>query len=293
MIVKRLKKITTNQTFQNFFKSKKIKLSVIVFSLILFASIFADYIAPEGYNYQELSNRLEPPSLKYPLGTDYLGRSIFSRAIHGSRVIFYIAFVCIMISTVIGVSLGLISGFFGGVVDNIIMRITDMMLAFPTILLGIAILAIIGAGLENAMVAVGISAIAPYIRLVRGQVLAEREQLYVESSIALGAGPIHIILRHILGNILSPVLVQSAFTIANSIVMVASFGFIGIGANPPTPDWGAMLYEMRPYMRIAPFNAMVPGLFIFAITFAFNAFGDALRHNLDPRRRRGLEEYRL
>ncbi|GAG77514.1 unnamed protein product, partial [marine sediment metagenome] len=230
IMAKRLKKFFNSQAFQNFIKSKNIKISFIIFFIMIFASIFADYIAPEGYNYQELSKRLEPPSLKYPLGTDYLGRSIFSRAIHGSRVIFYISIVCIMISTTIGVSLGLISGFYGGIVDDIIMRLTDMMLAFPTILLGIAILAIIGAGLENAMIAVGISAIAPYIRLVRGQVLAEREKLYVESSIALGGSSIHIITPPILGNILSPVLVQSAFTIANSIVMVASFGFIGIGA---------------------------------------------------------------
>ena len=212
---------------------------------------------------------------------------------NGSRSVIYIAVVCLTISTSIGVVFGLISGYLGGTIDNIIMRIADIMLAFPTILLGIAILAIFGAGLENAIIAVAVSGIAPYIRLVRGQVLSEREQLYVESSKALGASSIYILFRHILRNILSPIVVQSAFTVANSIIMVASFGFIGIGANPPTPDWGAILYEMRPYLRVAPVNAIIPGIFIFCVVFAFNALGEALRYNLDPRRRKGLVQFKL
>jgi ABC-type dipeptide/oligopeptide/nickel transport system permease subunit len=260
---------------------------------MVFTAAFANYIAPEGYNNQQLRESFKPPSWEYPLGTDYLGRSIFSRIVYGSRIVLYISVVCLTISTTIGVLLGLISGYLGGTIDNVIMRIADIMLAFPTILLGIAILAIFGAGLENAMIAVAVSGIAPYIRLVRGQVLSEREQLYVESSRALGAGPFHILFHHILRNILSPIVVQSAFTVANSVIMVASFGFIGIGANPPTPDWGAILYEMRPYLRVAPVNAIIPGIFIFCVVFAFNALGEALRHNLDPRRRKGLVQFKL
>jgi peptide/nickel transport system permease protein len=288
-----LLKIFSSPTFRLFIKKRSIKISLFILILMAFSAIFADYIAPEGYNSQQLPNRFQPPSLKHPLGTDYLGRSILSRAIYGSRIIFYIAIVCLGISTSIGVLLGLASGFIGGLVDNFLMRATDIMLAFPTILLGIAILAVIGPGLENAIIAVAISAIAPYIRLVRGQVLAEREQLYVESSKALGASTWHIIFRHILGNILSPIVVQSAFTVANSIVMVASFGFIGIGANPPIPDWGAMLYEMRPYLRYAPINSIIPGIFIFAVVFSFNALGEELRRSLDPRRRKGIVEIKL
>lgn len=230
-----------------------------------------------------LINSLEPPSMKDPLGTDELGRSILGRIIYGSRVSLVIAVGVVFVGLICGIPLGLVSGYYGGKVDFIIQRATDAMLAFPGFLLALALVAVLGVGSKNAVISIGISMIPLYIRLVRGCVLSIREEVYVEAARAVGTRDVKILLRHILPNVMVPITVQTSLSMGTAILFAAGLGFLGIGVQPPTPEWGAMLGSARSYLFHAPHVATFPGIAIFLAVLSFNLLGDGLRDALDPR----------
>jgi len=246
-------------------------------------AIFAPILYPGNPSTPNLMRSLERPSWEHPLGTDELGRSILGRIIYGSRVSLMISLGVVSVGLLIGVPLGLISGYYGGKVDFILQRITDMLLAFPGFLLALALVAILGVGINNTVISIGISMVPIYIRLVRGCVLSVREQVYVEAAIAVGTPDLRIIRRHILPNVMVPIIVQTSLGMGTAILFAAGLGFLGIGVQPPTPEWGAMLGSGRGYIFNSPHVATFPGLAIFLAVLGFNLLGDGLRDALDPR----------
>lgn len=229
---------------------------------------------------------LEPPNREHPLGTDPLGRDIFSRLIHGARISLRVGLVSVGIAALSGTTLGLIAGYYGRWLDLTIMRLIDLLLAFPNVLLALAIIAILGPGIFNLMIAVGISATPGYARLVRGSVLSIKENIYVEAAVAVGVPDRLIIWRHILPNVLAPVIIFSTLGMAGAILTGAALSFLGLGVQPPTPEWGTMLSEGRNYLRIAWWIATFPGLAIMVTVLSINMLGDGLRDALDPRLKR-------
>ncbi len=265
-------------------KKSKLAISGLVIILILIISaIFADYIAPYDYDEPNLEEALQPPSSKHIFGTDEFGRDIFSRIVYGSRISLKVGFIVVTISVLIGGFLGAIAGYCNDIVDNIIMRSMDLLLAIPQILLAIAILAALGAGLKNVMIAVGISSIPGFARIVRASVLTIKEEEFIEAAKAAGSSDARILFVHIIPNCLAPVIVQATLGVANAILTAAALSFIGIGIQPPTPEWGAMLSGGRGYIRDYPYMTMFPGLAIAITIFGLNVLGDGLRDALDPK----------
>ena len=255
---------------------------VLLLGFLLLA-IAAPVAAPQDPYAQNLYERLQPPSLAYPFGTDDFGRDVLSRVIHGARISLRVGVVAVLIALILGVPIGLVSGYWGGALDQTLMRAMDLMLAFPSILLAIAIVAILGPGLENAMLAVGIVAVPQYARLVRASALSVRGQDYVQAVRALGAGDFHILFFSVLPNCLTPLIVQSTLGLATAILDAAGLSFLGLGAQPPAPEWGAMLTGGRELVLRAPWVLTFPGVAIFLTVLAFNLLGDGLRDALDPR----------
>jgi len=249
----------------------------------LVTALLAPLLAPYDPLAQDLYNRLLPPSIDHPFGTDDFGRDILSRVIYGSRVSLRIGVVAVVIALVLGAGIGLVAGYAGGVLDQVLMRFMDLLLAFPSILLAIGIVAILGPGLENAMLAVGLVAVPQYARLVRASALSVREMDYVQASRALGAGHTRILLVAILPNCLAPLIVQATLGLATAILGAAGLSFLGLGAQPPIPEWGAMLSNGRELIVRAPWVLFFPGIAIFLTVLAFNLFGDGLRDALDPK----------
>ena len=263
-----------------------------VILLMILIAIFADVLAPgtaldPGYDIQDLSRTRQLPSSEHIFGTDHLGRDLFARIVHGSRITLTVGLIVVSISLTVGVTLGSIASFYGGVVDIVIMRVVDIILAIPSILLAIAIAAALGGGLPSIMVAVGVSAIPSYARIVRGQVLSVKGQEFVEAARSLGASNLRIILRHVLPNCMAPVIVSATMGIATAILSAAALSFLGLGLQPPTPEWGAMLSDGRRFMlNLNSWHmTLFPGLFIAAIVFSLNLVGDGLRDALDPKLR--------
>jgi peptide/nickel transport system permease protein len=217
------------------------------------------------------------------MGTDDLGRDMLSLIIYGSRISIRIGFFSVGLAIIIGVILGALSGYFGGAVDNIIMRLMDIMLAFPSILLALVIVAVIGPGLLNAMIAVGIVSIPTYARITRASVISERTREYVQASRALGANSFRILAQHILPNALSPIIVAASLGIATAILDAAGLGFLGLGAQPPTPEWGLLLSRNKSHIFTSPWMVVFPGISIMFLVLGFNLIGDGLRDALDPR----------
>jgi ABC-type dipeptide/oligopeptide/nickel transport system permease subunit len=281
----------SNRTGDNQFRRKWVKLKRnkaalfggVLILLFVMAALLAPTLFKGNPSAPNLMKSLEPPSLKNPLGTDELGRSILGRIIYGSRVSLLIAVGVVSVGVVIGIPLGLVSGYYGGKVDFIIQRITDTLLAFPGFLLALGLVAILGIGLKNTMISIGISMVPIYIRLVRGCVLSVREEVYVEAARAVGTRDVVILLRHILPNVMVPVIVQTSLSMGTAILFAAGLGFLGIGVQPPTPEWGAMLGSARSYLFTAPHVATFPGIAIFLAVLSFNLLGDGLRDALDPR----------
>lgn len=256
-----------------------------VILLIIGLAIFAPWIAPHNPIKTNFENLLKPPASTHIFGTDDLGRDILSRIIYGTRTSLLAGVISVGIAVAIGLPLGLLAGFYGGRLDDVLMRLTDAMLSFPFLVLALAMAAVLGAGLDRAMIAIGIVFTPGFIRLSRAQVLSEREQNYVEAARASGAGDGRIIWRHILPNIVSPVLVQASLSTAAAITAEAALSFLGLGTQPPTPSWGSMLNIAQAYLGSAPWMALWPGLAIFITVLSINLTGDGLREALDPRLR--------
>ena len=253
--------------------------------LLVFLAIFAPWIAPyapDDYTQQVL----QAPSAAHPFGVDHLGRDQLSRVIHGARISLWVGFLAVGLSLTSGVAIGVVSGYFGGWVDNVIMRAMDIMMSLPYVLLAILIAAALGPSLENGILAIGIVRVPRFARLARGSTLAVRELQYVEASRAVGASDLRIILLDILPNISGPIVVYATLSLGDSILAAAVLSFLGLGAQPPIPEWGAMLNEAQQYIINAPFMSIFPGLAIFLSVLAFNLFGDGLRDILDPKSRR-------
>lgn len=255
----------------------------VLLFLFFVMAVFAPLLAPYDPLSQDLYNRLKPPSLDHPFGTDDFGRDILSRVIYGSRISLRIGLVAVVIALAFGASIGLIAGYWGGAIDQLLMRLMDLLLAFPSILLAIGIVAILGPGLENAMLAVGLVAVPQYARLVRASALSVREMDYVQASRALGAKHSRILLVAVLPNCLAPLIVQTTLGLATAILDAAGLSFLGLGAQPPIPEWGAMLSNGRELIVRAPWVLTFPGMAIFLTVLAFNLFGDGLRDALDPK----------
>ncbi|QDO90443.1 ABC transporter permease [Ornithinimicrobium ciconiae] len=259
-----------------------VALAVLVTFVIV--GVLAPWISPYDPNAQNLANRLQPPlSEGHLLGTDGLGRDVLSRLIHGSRISLIVGFSAVLLSAVFGVIVGLVSGYVGGWVDSLLMRIVDAWLAFPFLLLAIAIVAVLGRGIDNIVIALVITGWVLYARLVRGETLSLREREFVLSARGLGASPMAIMMKHILPNCLAPIMVVATLEVGVVIVTEASLSFLGLGASASEPSWGGMLADGRAYLTRAWWLATLPGLAIFVIVLAVNVLGDALRDALDPR----------
>jgi ABC-type dipeptide/oligopeptide/nickel transport system permease subunit len=232
---------------------------------------------------QQLSQALRPISVQYPLGTDHLGRDMLARLLYGGRLSLLIGGLAVGIGLMVGVPLGALSGFQGGVTDLLIQRLADVLLSFPGFLLALSLVSMLGVGLQNVIIAVGISAIPAFIRLVRGSVLSIREHVFVEAARALGQRPGIILVRHVLPNAMAPIIVQATLNLGSAILVAAGLGFLGLGVQPPTAEWGTMLGEGRQYIFRAPLLTLFPGLAIFLAVLGFNLLGDGLRDALDPR----------
>jgi peptide/nickel transport system permease protein len=261
---------------------------LIVLTFIL-VGIFGPYFAPHDPNKQELVTMMKPPAglgAKHVLGTDNLGRDIFSRVVHGSRVSLLVAFAVVFVSGLIGITLGAVSGYFGGKVDFLIQKLVEVIWAFPPLLLGITIMAFLGQGLFNLILALVAQRWIPYCRVVRGQALSLRSRDFVTAAQSLGSSHCQIILRHIIPNLIQTSLVIGTFAMASSIIAEASLSFLGVGVPPHIPTWGTMLADARIYISTAWWLPLFPGLCIFITVLGINLLGDALRDILDPRLKR-------
>jgi len=261
---------------------------VLVLSLVLVA-ILAPFIAPHDPVEQHLDLRLLSPSWQYPLGIDDLGRCTLSRLIYGTRVSLQIGVVVVGITATLGTLLGLIAGYKGGFVDEVIMRIVDVLLAFPALILALVIAGLLGPGLFNVMLALSVVGWTRYARVVRGCVLSAKERGFVEAARAIGSSNIYIMFRHVLPEALSPVIVMATLGMGWTILSAAALSFLGLGAQPPMPEWGSMLNDGRAFMRAAPQLTTFPGLAIMVTVLAFNFIGDGLRDALDPRQKKRVE----
>ena len=256
---------------------------------VLVALVLVGTLAPLLTPYDPIQNRLSeallPPSTAHPLGTDYLGRDLLARLLYGTRFSLFTGFGAIAIGLLVGVPLGVVSGFLGGWVDLVTQRFVDILLAFPGFLLALSLVAVLGVGLGNVILSVGIGAIPSFVRLVRASTLNLRAQPFVEAARSLGVPQTRIIFRHVLPNTLAPVIVQATLSLGSALLVAAGLGFLGLGVQPPTPEWGSMLGEGRQYIFAATNLATFPGLAIFVAVLAFNLLGDGLRDATDPRLR--------
>ena len=271
------------QVLRRFLRNRSATLGGLLIAALLVAVVFAPALAPHDPLDQSFPRQLQAPSWGFLLGTDEFGRDILSRIIFGARIALGIGALAVGIAVVLGVPLGLVAGYFGGVLDTAIMRTMDVLLAFPYLLLALIVVTLLGFGLTNVMIAVGLVYVPQYSRIVRSVALSVRERLFVEAAHAMGGTTLRIMLRHVLPNCLAPIIVQTTLSLGWAIVNAAGLSFLGLGAQPPTPEWGAMLSSGREYMRNAPWITTFPGLAILLTALGFNLLGDGLRDALDPR----------
>ncbi|MBQ3402802.1 MAG: ABC transporter permease [Synergistaceae bacterium] len=267
-------------------KSPLAMFGLAIIFVLVFCAIFAEVISPYSPIKQDLMHMFETPSASHWLGTDEFGRDILSRLIYGARVSLQVGFIAVGIALITGGMLGAVSGYYSGRLDNCIMRVMDVLLSIPQTLLAIAIVAALGPSLMNLMIAVGISAVPTYARIVRGSVLSIRSMEFIEAARAAGSSDLRIILRHIIPNSMAPIIVQSTLGVASAILNAAGLSFIGLGIQPPNPEWGAMLSGGRQYIRDYPHMTLYPGLAIMLTILALNFLGDGLRDALDPKLKR-------
>jgi peptide/nickel transport system permease protein len=270
---------------RRFTRSRAGLAGAIVLVIVTLCAIFAAQVAPYSPTKQDFRIQLEPPSRAHLMGTDEFGRDVYSRVIWGAQASLAAGAVAASIALAAGLVLGMVGAYYGGRTDNLIMRSMDVVLAFPYILLAIAIVAILGPGLRNAMIAIGIVYVPYYARVIRGSVLSVKAREYVEAARTLGAGDQRVMWQHVLPNCLAPLIVQTTLNVGQAIIDTAGLSFLGLGTQPPTPDWGNMLASGRSYIIDAPWIATFPGLAILVTVLAFNLMGDALRDAFDPRLR--------
>lgn len=262
---------------------------LVVLALLVVAGIFGEQLAPYGINEQFVGPQFAPPSFDFLFGTDDIGRDVFSRVLVGSRVSLQVGAVAVGISLTVGTTVGLVAGYRGGWVDAVLMRLMDIIFSFPFVLLAVALVAVLGDGLVNAMIAIGVVFVPIFARVVRGSVLSVREEVFVRALRSLGASDLRIVFRHVLPNVAAPVIVQASLSFAFAILTEAALSYLGIGVQPPEPAWGAMLNDGQQFIRTAWWLGVFPGLAIFVVVMAFNVVGDALRDALDPRQRSVIE----
>jgi peptide/nickel transport system permease protein len=267
-------------------KSKSAMVGLSIVLLLVLVACFPQVFAPEGMDEQNYGRQFMPPSWQHLMGTDNLGRDIFSRVIYGAQISIQVGLISVGLACAVGGLLGALAAYYGGRADNLIMRTMDVMLAIPSILLSISIAAALGPGLFNMMVAIGLGNVPVYARVVRAAIMTVKEQEFVEASRAIGANTGRLLLRHMLPNAMAPIIVQATLGVAGAILSAAGLSFLGLGIQPPTPEWGSMLSAGRQYIRDAWWIVTFPGLTIMVTIFALNLLGDGLRDALDPRLKR-------
>ncbi len=258
-------------------------IGLVLIILLLLTAVLANRIAPQGIDDQDLRSALQPPGSAFVLGTDEFGRDMLSRIIYGSRISLEVGIITTAVAALMGITLGVLAGYYGGWIDYIVQGLVDVSWAFPTVLMAIFLIAVLGPGLVNLMFAVGLVYWGAFARVVRGQVLTLREWEFVTAAHAIGARDLRIILRHIIPNLLSPVIVMATLLMGDAILIESTLSFLGMGAQPPTPSWGSILASGRAYLRLAPWVTTFPGIAIMLTVLGFNLFGDGLRDALDPR----------
>ncbi len=271
------------QTWRRLKKNKLAMVGLFIVAVLVVLAIFADVIAPYPFDESDYSSIFMYPCAEHPLGTDNMGRDILSRVIYGGRVSLLVSVLSIVLSLAVGGILGCVAGFFGGKVDGVIMRITDILQAIPALMLAVAISSLLGAGTVTTAVAIAAASIAPSVRILRSTILSIREQEYVEAARATGSNSLRIITRHVLPNTLSPIIVDCSLRVGMNIMQISALSFIGLGVKAPTAEWGSMLSSGLNYIRDFYPLILFPGLAIMLTLFGFNVFGDGLRDALDPR----------
>lgn len=276
-----------NKALARFLRNPAAVVSAVILTLIVLAAVFAPYLAPFDPTQQHLVDRRAPPNETYLLGADEFGRDVLSRTLFGARVALRTGLISTAIGLVLGVTFGIIAGFFGGLLDDVIMRIMDILLAFPYLLLAIAIISALGPREINTQLAIAIWTMPSFARLIRSTVVSLREKEFVEGARALGANSWRLIVRHVLPNTISPVIVFGALFVARAIMLEAALSFLGLGAQPPTPSWGNMIAEGRNYLRLAPHIITMPGIALALTVLCVNLLADGLRDSLDTKMQMG------
>lgn len=264
-------------------KNKVFMACLIIILILVLSCALANIIAPYDPAQFNTGDRFESSSLQHLMGTDNYGRDLFSRVLYGGRISLLVSVLAVVIALIVGGLMGTTAGYFGGIYETIVMRITDILMAIPSFLMALCVSVALGTGVFKTAIAIAASAVPSYARVTRASVLSEKNRQYVEAASSIGTGHMKIIIRHILPNILSPILVESTLRIGASIVSISGLSFIGLGVQPPTPEWGSMMSECLTYFRDYPHLVLFPGLCIMVTIFAFNLFGDGLRDALDPR----------
>ena len=257
----------------------------LLVGLFALVALVGPALAPHGPTEQFSQDRLQAPSTAYPLGTDEFGRDILSRLLHGARISFQVGAIAVGIAGLVGIGLGLLAGYLGGWVDNVLILLMDVIFAFPAILLAIAIISLLGNSLTNAMIAIAVVYAPTFMRVVRGAVLGVRHTAYVEAAVSLGAGTPRILSHHVFPNITAPLIVHASLNFAFAVLAEASLAFLGLGNKPPSPSWGSMVSASYGFLQLAPWAAIVPGVAIALTVLGFNLLGDGIRDALDPRTR--------
>lgn len=273
------------RAFLRFFRDPKAAIAGFVLAVFVVLAVIGPTIAPYGENEQNLRNQLAEPSREHPMGTDLHGRDVLSRIMYGARTSVSVGFIAVGIGALVGLPIGIIAGYFGGWIDEVLMRFVDAWIAFPGLILILGIVAILGPGVLNVMVAIGLSSFPVYARLIRGQELSIKERDFVLAARASGASPLRIVTRHILPNAIQPVIVQASLLVGQAVLAEAGLSFLGIGVDPPTATWGVIIAEGFPVVRRSPWPTLLPGVFIFLFVLSTSFIGDRLRDVLDPRLR--------
>ena len=272
----------TNLSLKRFKRKKGAVIGLVVLILLILSALFSDILTPYEFDKINPINALRPPSLEHPMGTDAFGRDQLTRIMHGGKVSLQVGMISVLIGGTFGILMGAIAGFFGGWIDEIVSRFIDIMLAFPSILLALAVVSVLGPDLYNLMIAVGISSIPAFARLVRSAVLSIKENDYIVAARSLGLTRARIVIQHIIPNIFASILVFATLEVATAILAGASLNFLGMGAKPPTPEWGLLLAESRDFFRRAWWLATFPGIAIMVTVISINLLGDGLRDTFDP-----------